>query len=292
MLRSIADDIRGEFQYGNRISQLILVNFFVFLVIIILKAFSVGGGQGDTFRSFMAQLALPIDFGKLLTKPWTVVTHIFVHQSIWHFAWNMILLYFFGRIIGDLLGDKRVVPLYFLGGLFGALICLFMAPLLGYHGGIAYGASAAVMAFVTAAGFLAPDYNIRLLIIGDVKLKYIVLFYLVLDLSMIAEMQNVGGRIAHLGGAGFGALFIYALRKGIDMGELFEIKKSKKSTLPKSKLKVVHNTVKKTKVSNTPNRHPDLQKKVDEILDKINQHGYDSLSEQDKETLRLASKQD
>ena len=294
MIQSILDDIKTQFRYGNKIVQLIMVNFMVFLCIIIVRSFTPGGSLGDGFNTFLSWLALPSDLYTLLMHPWTLLSHMFVHQGFWHIAWNMIMLYWFGRIVGDLIGDKKILPLYIAGGLFGALFYLLFANIFGYHG-IAYGASAAVMTFVVAAGYLAPDYNMRLLLIGDVKLKYIAAGLVIMNLVMITEANNIGGRIAHIGGAIFGGLYIYLLRDGTDLlafaqGIRFNTTGIPKKTAKPVFMEVIHNTKKAHNPTVKNSKPTDLQEKVDEILDKINESGYDSLSQEDKEILFQASK--
>lgn len=294
MVQSIIDDIKAQFRYGNKIVQIILVNFIVFLAIVIIKAFSPGGSASEFFNTFFSWIALPSEGFALLKKPWTLITHMFVHQGFWHIAWNMLMLYWFGRIVGDLIGDRKILPLYFAGGIFGALFYLFFANILGWHG-IAFGASAAVMTFVVAAGFLAPEYNMRLLLLGDVKLKYIALGLVLLDLVMISESNNTGGRIAHLGGALFGGLYIYFLRDGTDLLSFIKLNTGthqSRSTDRRTPMEVVHSHKNNPQPTTRIKRDESLQEKIDEILDKINAYGYDSLSEEDKEILFRASKRE
>ncbi len=289
MLESILEDIKAQFRYGNKIVQIILVNFFIFLGIIIIRAFSPAGS--GFFQEFLSWIALPSGLLSVLQKPWTIVTHMFVHQGLWHIGWNMLMLYWFGKIVGDLIGDKKIVPLYIAGGLFGAIFFLLFAPLLSASG-IAYGASAAVMAFVVAAGFLAPEYNMRLILLGDVKLKWIAAALVLIDLVMLSEANNPGGRIAHLGGAIFGGLYIYLLQQGTDLLSIFPSPNSKNFQRPKrkTKMKVVHSVQDKNVSTHKSKRSEDLQSEVDRILDKINASGYESLSAEDKEVLFRASK--
>jgi len=127
------------------------------------------------------------------------------------------VLYWFGRIAGDLLGDHRMLPLYIYSGLAGALIYLITAPLVYAGGSNLHGASAAIMGIVAAAGMTAPDYQMRLLFLGDVRLKYIVAGLLAIYIIGIANMENVGGHLAHLGGAAFGFFYVHMLRQGNDL---------------------------------------------------------------------------
>lgn len=287
MLQSIIDDIRGQFRYGNKVMQIILINLFVFVGIVIIRAFS--PSHTGFFDIFFEWIALPSGWLSLFQKPWTLFTHMFVHKGLWHFGWNMLMFYWFGKIVGDLIGDKKIVPLYISGGIFGAIFYLLYASLVNIVG-IAFGASAAVMTFVVAAGFLAPDYNMRLILLGDVKLKYIAAVLFFLDFVSISEASNTGGAIAHIGGAIFGGLYIYLLQNGTDLLQFKSIQKS--STNPRrtnKSMKVVHSSKSKA-ISQPKKKSPDLQAEVDKILDKINESGYDSLSAEDKEILFQASK--
>ena len=102
----------------------------------------------------------------------------------------------------------------------GALFYLLSANILPYGQGSTYyamGASAAAMAMVVAAATLSPDYNLRLILIGDVKLKYVAAVLIFLDLIGTGGRMNTGGHFGHLGGALMGFLYIDQLRKGNEM---------------------------------------------------------------------------
>ena len=281
MIESIIDDVKRQFAYGNMISKLILVNIFVFLLVVIIKAFT--GYNPNIYESVISFLALPSDLGTLLTRPWTLLTYMFLHQGFWHIFWNMVWLYWFGRIIGDLLGDKRMLPLYIMGGLAGGLLFLIYSNLAGDFSNVR-GASGAVSCLVIAAAVVAPNYVVRLILIGDVQIKYIALFRLVMDLISISEHNNVGGNMAHIGGAAMGAFFVYMLRQGRDLSDISWTNQKKPT-----KMKVIHN-----KKRPKPQAKTDLhsQDRVDQILDKINATGYDSLTREEKEILYQASKKD
>ncbi|MEL6124099.1 MAG: rhomboid family intramembrane serine protease, partial [Bacteroidota bacterium] len=197
MLQSILDDVKAQFDHGNMVTRIILVNTFVLLIVSLVKVFTPPGS--DVYTTFIQHIALNAETFKWLTRPWTFITHMFVHEGLWHFAWNMIMLYWFGRIVGDLIGDRKILPLYFIGGIAGALFYILWVQISNVMG-IAYGASGAVMCFVVAAAFLAPEYNMRLLLIGDVKLKYVALGLVVIDI-LFHSASNPGGTFAHFGGA-------------------------------------------------------------------------------------------
>ena len=223
MLQSIWDDIRREFDYGNMISRIMIVNVAVYLVInlawVFLQVFT--GWEGSSLYLDIRNFLAISDSGwHLLTHPWSVLTHMFLHEGFWHILWNMLYLYWFGRIFGDLLGDRRVLPLYILGGLAGAVFFVGSSYLLGYGGpGVhyAFGASAAVMAITVATGIFAPEYSIRLLFLGNVRLKYIVLFVILMQVFALGSNVNTGGTFGHFGGILAGFLFAFYLKRGDDI---------------------------------------------------------------------------
>ncbi len=292
MLQSIVDDIRAQFSYGNKITQIILVNLFVFVLIIIVKAFS--PPETGIYKVFLENLALSSDGWTILKKPWTLFTHMILHEGLWHIGWNMLMLYWFGRIVGDLAGDRRIVRLYIIGGLSGALFYMIFTQIADIHGQLALGASGAVMCFVVASAFLAPEYNLRLILIGNVRLKYVALAFVLIDLVMLSERDNPGGRFAHLGGAVMGGLFVHMLHRGLDITNPFQgsggknlLKRSQKKKIP---MKVVYNKKRPERTSSDHVRSIDTQQRIDEILDKINATGYDSLTAEEKDFLYQASK--
>jgi membrane associated rhomboid family serine protease len=281
------------------VTRLIIINVAVFVVTALTKAFA------PSFYNavILEYLALPADLWKLLTRPWTVLTHMFIHSGGWHLIWNMLMLYWFGRIVGDLLKDNRIWPLYLLGSLAGAVAYIISFHLLSnVVGARAVGASAGIMAIVAAAGAIAPDYNMRLILLGDVRLKYIVAVLIFVDVLSASGYSNAGGAVAHLGGAVLGFAFVAQLRNGYDMttgvnrvtdwvanlGRVQETRSAQRNR--KSPLTVKHRTQPKRSKAAPPSGGPDLQQQVDQILDKIKSSGYDSLTKSEREILLKASK--
>jgi hypothetical protein len=232
---------------------------------------------------------------------------MFLHLEFFHILWNMLILIWFGRVTGDFLGNHRIVFLYFCGGLLGSLIFFITANLLPYGANgtkMALGASAGIMSIVVAAGTIAPDYSFRLLFIGDVKLKFIVFALLIIDLISITSNTNTGGHFSHLGGAIFGFIFVRLLQEGHDLSLPFNrmaeyiqylFSSNKASHRMNNPLKVIHRK-RPTTSKSTADREVkgvnslDHQTQLDQILDKIKQKGYDSLSDVEKEFLFQASK--
>ena len=298
MFKSIIDDIKFSFRSGNMITRLIIINVAVSLVFLLLR--SLLGGDPALQSSFVRFLAIPGNPMSLLLKPWTIITHMFIHGGLWHLLWNMLFLYWFGRIVGDMIGDHRILPLYFLAGIVGAVAYIFSYQLFQGVGGYALGASAAVMGIVVAAGAIAPDYIMRLILIGDVRLKYIVLFVIIIDIIGATGSSNTGGHIAHLGGALFGFFYVRQLRQGIDLTEplsrwlkrISGFFKELTGSKPRSNLNVQYRAKTKRQTTKTKSSKEDMpfQEKLDKILDKIKESGYESLTEEEKEFLFLASK--
>jgi len=296
MFRSIWDDMKGMLQHGTMLTRLIIINIIVFVVIGVLIRYLLA----PVYPVLLDYLALSSDTWWNIKHPWVFITHMFLHAGLYHIFWNMLLYYWFGTIVGDLVGDKKILPLFIYGGLLGAVIYLvsyafFLPQQLDGH---AIGASAGVMATVIAAAVIAPDYKIRLILIGPISIKYIAVVLLIIDLIGTAGMDNTGGHFAHLGGALFGWFFVSNLKRGNDLsigfnnfvariGRLFSGEKSGR----KSKLKISHKNKKAGSESKSVSvKDSELQARVDEILDKINEKGYDQLSEEEKEFLFIASK--
>jgi membrane associated rhomboid family serine protease len=311
MFQSIWDDVKREFQHGNMVTRIIIANCIVFVVINIIGLFmSVPGkGLGPGFDWFLRLFSMPRNGMHFLTHPWTLITSTFLHLDFVHILWNMLTFYWFGRIVGDLLGNHRILPLYIVGGIVGNLIFFLFANLTPYGSSMtddahAYGASAAVMGMVACAAFVAPDYIFHLLFIGPVRLKYIAFALMFLDLIAISRNANTGGSLAHLGGAAMGLAYAAYLRRGIDLGkpissfitfisQIFSPKKNTKLKYERGE-KAYARSERKT-AAGKGNRRSDTegvsdQEKLDRILDKIKERGYESLTKEEKDFLFNASK--
>ena len=213
-------DLKNQYKNGSALIKLIFINVAVFLVVniigLLLYFFNVENGIDQVIN----WLALPSDVTKLLYQPWTVVTYMFLHEEIFHLLFNMLVLYFGGQIFLQFLNNKKLVSTYLLGGLSGGLLYVILFNVLPVFEqispiSIALGASASVMAVLIAAATYVPNFVVRLIFLGNVKLKYIALVYVVLDMISIPK-GNAGGHIAHLGGALFGFIYILQLQKGND----------------------------------------------------------------------------
>lgn len=269
---------------GSRINLLIGINVFVFLIVNITSVIERLVFRSDLITYYSNEyLLLPSYLPKLLIRFWTPITYMFMHAGIFHILFNMLWLYWMGQIFEEYLGNKRTIGLYILGGLAGALFFVAAYNVFPFFAGAVVGstvvgASASVMAVIVATATLLPDYSISLMFIGPVKLKWIAIFYILIDFLSIAG-PNAGGEFSHLGGALFGFIYIKQLQRGHDwIGAINGIFKSG------SKLKVA------SKNSERNSNSKPRQEEIDRILDKISQTGYGSLNKQEKEILFRASK--
>jgi membrane associated rhomboid family serine protease len=312
MFQSIWDDVKREFQHGNMVTRLIIANCAVFIFIILSKLILSVPGQGmdGYYSNFIHFFSMSSLTDHLIRHPWGIITSAFVHEGFGHIFWNMLSFYWFGRIVGDLLGNHRILPIYLWGAIAGNLVYFLMSftPYGQVIGSFAYGASAAVMAMVAVAAYVAPDYIFNVLLIGPVRLKYVALVRVVIDIAAIADSNNTGGSFAHLGGLAFGLFFASQLQKGNDLGKplttfiaafqnLFRPKPKPRMTFERGERAYAdgERSQKQAKSNrkggNTEGSSSnDSQARVDEILDKIKQKGYDSLTKDEKEFLFNASK--
>lgn len=286
MLDSIKRDLEQQYRYGGMTVRLVLVNLGVFVAIglirLVLFIFN-GGHVPGIYYTLTDGLSIANSWKLILFRPWTLVTHMFLHLSFFHILINMLYLFWFGRVLENLMGERKVLNTYILSGLAGALMFFIFSGFLYDGTTYALGASAAVMGIAVAAASVAPDHVFQLLFIGRIKLKFLVLGLVLLDLIMIPALSNSGGHIAHLGGAIMGFVYISLLYQGIDLGDI-----NFKPRMKRPKFDVYVNESKK---SEQQKRRPlGTQDYIDRILEKIKISGYESLTQEEKDFLYEASK--
>lgn len=271
------------FHSGSRLYLFIGINVLIFLILNLVAIPEFLFAKTTSVSAWLElQLSMPAYLPALVYKPWTIITYMFSHKGFFHIFFNMLWLFWMGRIFEEYLNNRQFNFTYLAGGLGGAfLFILFYNIFPAFSDSLPFatliGASASVMAIVVATATLLPDYTIQLLLFGSVRLKYLAIVYVILDIITMAG-GNAGGSIAHLGGAALGYIYILQLRKGNDWSKLF---------MPRPKLKPIPNRSPKSK-SNTV-RLPD-QDAIDLILDKISKSGYESLTKEEKQQLFNASK--
>lgn len=287
----IGEDIKRHFQQGDFLTRLIIVQVAVYLVYVILRIISTLTQTGIA-AFFIEFTALPSDLLKLATRPWTLVTYMFLHQGFFHIFFNLLWLYFGGRLFMEYFGGKRLLSTFLIGGLLGGLLyVLFYNVFPAFSETVAIsnnrGASAGVMAIIIAIATYQPRFPVRLFFVVTVPLWGIAAGFVLLDLIGLGEGTNAGGRIAHLGGAAFGYFLARYYRRGVDLTQGFSQLLDRFFDLfsASPRLKTVH---KKPKHSSGKMRRPSTtpsQQQMDEILDKISRSGYDSLTKEEKDQL-------
>ncbi|MEN8115617.1 MAG: rhomboid family intramembrane serine protease [Bacteroidota bacterium] len=285
----ILEDIKRTFKDGSALTRLIYINIGVFLLVKIISVFFYLAGQPSPLIEW---LSVPSVTSDLVNKFWTPATYMFFHTGFLHLLFNILGLYWFGKLFMYHFEGSKLLSVYLLGGLVGAafyVVAYNVFPVFDSIYGLLLGASASVFAILVAIAFYDPNREIHLFFIGRFPLKYVAAFYVVLSIIGISA-SNPGGNIAHLGGAFWGWFYIYQLRKGKDLGAglvSFLNKLEKKLVAmfkPKSHLKVTHKQAPHDDYEY--NRQKNMQQdEINRILDKIAKSGYDSLTKQEKELL-------
>jgi membrane associated rhomboid family serine protease len=288
-MNTIIDDLKRQYKFGGMAQRLIYWNIACFLVsLVFFYQFKVGAFD---FPNWIALSSEPSIF---IMKPWTLLTYAFFHDGFGHIFFNMIVLNFSSTLFLTFFNQKQLLGLYVLSVIFAGI-----AFVLGYYflnlSASIVGASGAIMAILVAATTYSPLMNVRLLLIGNVKLWHITLVIIIIDLMQI-RLDNSGGHIAHLAGAFFGFGFIKLLENGTDLSKIvssildFFVNLFAKS--PSTPFKKVHKNYKKPvgKPASRIVTKDKAQQQIDEILDKISRSGYDCLTKEEKEFLFKAGK--
>lgn len=291
-------------QDNNALVLLFAVNALVFVLINFVKIIYYLSDIPIEFfyKQILDWFTLPAQTDVLASRPWTILVYMFTHHSIWHLLSSSLWLWCFGYILQDLTGNNKLIPIYLYGGLMGGLVFLLgnnFVPVLERSIATApplLGAGAAVMAVAVATTTLAPDYRIFPLISGGVPLWVLTAVFIAIDFATLAGSNGAiaGG---HLAAGATGYFFIRQLRRGSDWGawmnnfvnwldDLFSPEKKHKKTSPKDKLYYQAGKKPYEKISNI------TQQKLDAILDKINQKGYQFLTDEEKEFLKKASSEE
>lgn len=280
-MNNIVNNIKYRFKNAGIVEQLIYINLTVFLLVFISNTF------GFLFKSssnFLVQwLALPASFNEFLSKPWTILTYGFLHASFLHILMNLFALFYIGHLFKQYFTPKQLLNFYLFGTVFGGILFLISYnyfPVFAEQKGnnVLLGASAGISAIFIGLATYMPNYQLKIPLVGFVKLWILAAIWVALDVIQIPA-GNAGGRIAHLGGALFGFLYVQqASNKEID------ILKPLKNLFKKQQkpLKTVYNSGKKAKKTSPKSEN---QQQIDAILDKISKSGYDTLTKAEKDFL-------
>lgn len=297
MKDSFAGAIRRSFDAGDMRMRLIYINIAVFLLInVVLVVVSLAGRQDWIMAHgadlYLGSTSLP---GKLLMRPWSILTYMFTHIGFWHTFGNMIMLGVFGGIFEGFIGSRKLLSTYLLGGFAGFLLYFIsfnLFPALD-NNSIIVGASAAIMAIVVGLATYMPNFALNLILVGPVKMKYIAMIYVVYDFVSIQYFDNTGGHIGHLGGAAYGFVWAWNLQKGKDISRWFEGILDRIFTWFRpggAKFRVIRNEGKtrSARVRSDEDfnyERKKRQERMDQLLDKISRSGYDSLTRAERDFL-------
>lgn len=305
----IITNLKEAFRRGDLTIRLIFINVGAFLLMTLLSiAFLL---FNLSVSRIFTWFELPASFPRFLIQPWSLLTYMFMHANFIHLLFNMLWLYWFGALFLQFFSSKHLRGLYLLGGICGGLLYMLSFNIFPYfepyvHGAVMVGASASILAIVAATAYRAPNYQIRLLLLGNIRLKYLALGVILLDLVFLSPgnvtgetavlNSNAGGHIAHLGGALAGLWFASSLSKGRDLTawinnlldwvlSLFDGSVRKKRRKPT--MKVNYN---REKDYDFNARKKEQSGEIDRILDKLKKSGYESLTTEEKKSLFDASK--
>jgi membrane associated rhomboid family serine protease len=285
---SFLDNLKYRFATFSVAEKLILLNVVCFVLPMILNVvfflFNIPSS------AYMNWLQLSPNLGTFITRPWTLITYSFIHSSFFHLLWNMVLLFYAGRLLLNLFPDRIFINNYFLGVISGGLIFILSYALFPVFKGTyppMIGASAGVMAVFIFICTYTPDQEIRFFFV-NLKLKYLGLAFFFIDVIQIPS-GNAGGHLAHIGGALLGFVYARQLTRGIDIGAGFE--SVWKAVFKRKQLKTVYRAPQKKSSSPKKTDDSDHQNAIDDILDKISKSGYDSLTKEEKDFLFRSGKE-
>jgi membrane associated rhomboid family serine protease len=296
---------RSRFLLGatdNALVALFAINVVFFLILMTIKVGMLVGEKTPEYfyTHVMSWIELPSSLTKFSERPWTIFSFMFseIDGGIIRGISNMIWLWAFGYILQQMAGNDKIIPVYIYGGLMGGLFFIvahYVLPTLTDVRGSAglLGANAGVMAVAMATTALSPDYRFFRQIRNGIPIWVLMGVYILIDFAGVAG-TSAAYSLSHLGGALAGFLFVVFLRKGKDgsvwmnkfynyVMHLFDPKEKKETD---KKDDVFYNTGNRKPFTKTSNV---TQKRVDEILDKINQKGYHFLTDEEKVFLKKAA---
>ena len=273
-------NIKQKYLTGNIVEKIIFINIAVFIFTYLLNTLSFLLEMDGNF--IINWFALRPHFDTLLFKPWTIFSYGFLHSGFFHILFNLLFLYYFGNLFLDFFSRKQFLAYYFLGIISGGLIYILSynyLPALKTQETVLVGASAGVTAILIGIASHIPNYTLRFQFIGNIKLLYIAIAFVALDIIQIPN-GNAGGHLAHLGGALVGFLLTSYFQQGTGFIQWLENLFLRKEQKP---LKTVYKSKKST---GTNERNPKNQQiKIDRILDKISKSGYETLTKEEKDFL-------
>lgn len=282
---NILQNVKNQYLNNDIVQKIIFWNIGVF-IFSLLFCYNFKSASFD-FYSFMT---VKSSFDFTLYNPWTLFIYMFVHNGFIHILFNMLMLHFVSRFFLTFFTEKQFLVVYISGGIFSGLLFVLFFHFLGSVVPLV-GASAAVMSLLVAATIYAPNYLLRIPLIGTIKLWYITAIFLGIDVIIVSKLffedvidpSILGGRFSHIAGAVFGFTYVKLLQNGFDLAKLFSKnifpKKKKKTPFSKVHVNTTSSNLRKSQKTDIE------QKQIDDILDKISKSGYDSLSKEEREFL-------
>ncbi len=291
MQSTVFKEIARFFTRGSLLSRLIGLNIAIFVLVNFIRVLFFLWNVDGVSMTIGHWLGISSNIHVVLHRPWTLITYMFLHFELFHVLFNMVVLYVGGRLFSDFIGADRLLVTYLIGGLSGAIFYIAAFNIFPVFSDVvafslAIGASASVLAIFIAIATYMPDYQLPLLLFGRIRLKYIALFFVILDIISI-DHGNPGGHLAHLGGAVWGFTYARLLRAGIDPALVLNYYLGKISVLfrKKPKFRVEYTRERPLSDDEYNKQQNEKQEKINIILDKISQSGYDSLTREEKELL-------
>lgn len=298
----IFNNIIKKFHDENIVGKYIYVTSAIYIIIALAGVVATLFNSVTPVNDFVSWFELPADLSRLLYRPWSLVTYMFLHASITHILWNMLALYVFGRIFLDFFSTRHFIGVYLLGGIVGGVFFILAYNIFPYFRNdidstCLVGASAAVLAIVTASAVRAPKYTVNMLFFGAVRLSTLAIITVLLSLLLLAS-ENAGGNFAHLGGALAGWVFAMMLGNGHDVTAIINsivdffaniCGRIRKISFKKPKMRVKRNNTKHSVDYEYNSRRKEQEDEMNRILEKIKKSGYSSLSEDEKKHLFDAS---
>ena len=282
------------------VERFVYINVAVYIIVVFIGVFSVLFNACGVVDVFMRLFELPASISGIAARPWSFFVYMFLHGQLLHILWNMVALYVFGKIFVNFYSIRHFVGVYILGGLVGGLFFVlaynsfpYFRPMVNVSSLV--GASASVLAIVVALAMRSPNYRIRLMFVGDVKLSTVAVVAVLMSFFMLSG-DNAGGGFAHRGGVFAGWLVAYMLNKGVDITAV--INKpidwiatifSGKRVSKKRKPKFTYSPGGRSADYRFNEKKKADEAEIDAILDKIKKGGYASLSEAEKQKLFRAS---
>ena len=295
-MATIITDLKDKFRRGSICLQLVYINAAVFILVtvcsVLLQLFNYSSG------GWLSWLELPASLSRFAIQPWSLLTYMFLHAGLLHVLFNMLWLYWFGNLFLQFFSAKHLRGVYLLGGICGGLLYMAAYNVFPYfqhmiEGSFLLGASASVLAIVAATAYRGPNYPIQLFLFGTIRLKYLALTVIGLDLLFLTS-GNEGGHISHLGGALAGLWFAASLSKGTDVTawinrtlDAFTRLFSPRPRKPKMK---IHYGNGRQQDYDYNARKKKQSEEIDRILDKLKKSGYESLTADEKKSLFDASR--